>query len=180
MSHCHTARPGGSRTCRWWILLDVTDASTGIACAVRRSIYLQSGFSSVSPDSRCCSVSPGIPNTQILWRLQKFCRQKRQQDDTRVGQYESEQKSFWTNFSSYELNESSKSGTFTTIFFPLNSSWTALGIWISHYPLTARTRSVCSPTLVHGLSPTCSERVRIVLTACMEIEFLEHFGKIIL
>jgi hypothetical protein len=39
-----------------------------------------------------------------------------------------------------------------------------------------RTRSVCSPTLVHRLSPECSERVRIVLTACMKIEFFEQVG----
>jgi hypothetical protein len=39
------------------------DASNEIICAVRRSIYLQSGFSSESPDSRCGDRDLKYPNS---------------------------------------------------------------------------------------------------------------------
>jgi hypothetical protein len=64
----HTTGSGGSRSCRWWLLLNAKDAPTAIVCAVRRSIYFQSGFS---------SVSPRIPNVVLIaffyyWLIAKW------------------------------------------------------------------------------------------------------------
>jgi hypothetical protein len=47
---------GRSRSCRWCMFLDVKDAWESSP----KSIYFQSGYFSVSPDWRHCSVSPGI------------------------------------------------------------------------------------------------------------------------